>query len=144
MAEIENPLQEVEKLLSLQSILDEREKAIQAENPGIFAQIKEINDQKAAVDNAWDTLKQRLIDLQDFDVHEATVGNYKCRLSVSKTVKIGVSDIDKVPSEFVETKKVADESKLKKYYELYGEIPDGCVDKSFYRLNKKISEVSNE
>lgn len=124
--------------MRLQSVLEQEELAIEREHPEVFAQIKSINEQKEAVDALWNKLKEKLIETGDTDVHEVREGNYKCTFSLSKTSKVGVTDINKVPEEFVEVKKVADPAKLKSYYELYGEVPTGCEDKSFYRLNKKI------
>lgn len=126
------------EIMRLQSTLEQEELAIEQAHPEVFAQIKRINEQKEAVDNLWNKLKEKLIEAGDTDVHEVHEGDYKCTFSLSKTSKVGVVDIDKVPEEFVEVQKVADPKKLKSYYELYGEVPAGCEDKSFYRLNKKI------
>lgn len=130
---------EASQIVRLQNILDQEEHAIEQAHPEVFAQIKQINEQKAAVDALWEKLKEKLIEQGDTDVHEVVEGDYTCRFSISKTSKVNVVDIDKVPAEFVETKKVADPAKLKGYYELYGEVPEGCEDKSFYRLNKRIT-----
>lgn len=128
----------VQEIVQLQSTLEQEEKAIEQKHPEVFAQIQDINERKAKVDKLWEALKQRLVEEGDTDVHEVREGDYVCRFSLSKTSKVGVTDIEKVPSEFVEVKKVADPTKLKQYYELYGKVPEGCEDKSFYRLNKRI------
>lgn len=130
------------EIMRLQSLLDEKEQALAQEYPSVFAAIKEINEQKAGVDKLFEKLKEKLVAEGDTDIHEVSDGKYKMTFSLSKTSKVGVVDIDKVPEEFVETQKVADPKKLKSYYELYGEVPAGCEDKSFYRLTKKI-EVDN-
>lgn len=134
----ENDKNEALEIVRLQTVLEQEESAIEQAHPEVFAQIKEINERKAAVDKLWEKLKAKLVEEGDTDVHEVYEGNYKCTFSLSKTSKVGVVDINKVPEEFVEVKKVADPAKLKAYYELYGEVPAGCEDKSFYRLNKKI------
>lgn len=126
-------------IIKLQQEVEAKELALKAENPEFFAQVKAVEDAKKNIDKMWEALKEKLLADEDLDVHEVVIGNTKCRFSLSKTSKVGVVDIDKVPKEFVETKKVADATKLKQYYELYGEVPEGCEDKSFYRLNKKIT-----
>lgn len=135
----EDDKSEALEIMTLQSSLEQEELAIERAHPEVFAQIKKINEQKEAVDKLWEKLKEKLIAAGDTDVHEVINGDYKCTFSISKTSKVGVVDVDKVPEQFVETKKVADPAKLKAYYELYGEVPDGCEDKSFFRLNKKIT-----
>lgn len=126
-------------IIKLEQEVEQKELALKNEHPEFFAQVKAVEEAKKNIDTMWETLKKRLIDAGDLDVHEVEVGDYICRFSVSKTSKIGVVDIDKVPDEFVETMKVADTTKLKQYYELYDKIPEGCENKSFYRLNKKIT-----
>lgn len=138
----EDDKKEALEIMRLQSVLDQKEQALAEEYPSVFAAIKEINEQKAGVDKLFEKLKEKLVAEGDTDVHEVSDGTYKMTFSLSKTSKVGVVDIDKVPDEFIETQKVADPKKLKAYYELYGEVPAGCEDKSFYRLNKKI-EVDN-
>ena len=132
---------DVESIVSLQNQIESEEKELQRINPEFFARVQAVEAAKKNVDSMWDALKQKLATNQDFDVHEVKVGQYTCRFSLSKTVKIVPDDIEKVPEEFVSMQKVADEKRLKKFYELYGEVPEGCIDKSFVRLNKKISEA---
>ena len=138
--ETKNTSDEVLSLMALQSDVEKQEREIELAHPELFAQIKAINEAKAKVDDMWDALKQKLILDEDFDVHEVTRDGLTCRFSVSKTVKVVATDIDEVPEDLVEERKVVNEKKLKNYYELYGEVPSGCEDRSFYRLNKKITE----
>lgn len=128
------------EIMRLQDVLDQREQALQQQYPSVFAEIKEINEAKANVDKLFEKLKAKLVKDGDTDIHEVSDGRMKMVFSLSKTSKVGVVDIEKVPDEFIETQKVADPKKLKAYYELYGEVPEGCEDKSFYRLNKRIVE----
>ena len=93
------------EIMRLQSTLEQEELAIEQAHPEVFAQIKRINEQKEAVDNLWNKLKEKLIEAGDTDVHEVREGDYKCTFSLSKTSKVGVVDIDKVPEEFVDSKK---------------------------------------
>ena len=131
--------EDAQAIIKLQNELDKQEQALQRANPELFAQIKAVEEAKKNIDLMWSALKEKLIEAKDFDVHETEQGGFLCSYSVSKTSKIVPVDIDKVPEEFVEVKKVANPSKLKAYYELYGEVPAGCEDKSFYRLKKKIT-----
>lgn len=131
--------EDAQAIIKLQDELDRQEQALQRANPELFAQIKAVEEAKKNIDTMWSALKEKLVEANDFDVHEVEQEGFVCSYSVSKTSKIVPVDMDKVPEEFTEVKKVADPAKLKAYYELYGEVPAGCEDKSFYRLNKKIT-----
>ena len=131
-------MQDAKAIIKLQRDVEEQEASLARKYPEVFAQIKAVEEAKKNIDTMWDALKEKLVLTEDTDVHEIEAGDYKCTFSLSKTSKVGVVDIDKVPEEFVETQKVADPAKLKAYFELYGKVPEGCEDKSFYRLNKKI------
>lgn len=82
----------------------------------------------------WDEVKSVLIDAGYTDVIE----NEHFRVSVSKVFGLKVVDLEALPKEFVHTVKVAKVDEIKKHYEMYGELPTGAVDSSYYRLNKKV------
>jgi hypothetical protein len=96
--------------------------------------LKTQNEMQRKVTQMWDDVKNALVQAGYFDVIE----NENFRVSVSKVSGIKVVDLDKLPDEFTHTVKVAKADEIKKHYELYGELPDGVVDSSYYRLNKKV------
>jgi len=86
------------------------------------------------IQKMWDSVKQALINANYTD----TIENDNFVISISKVVNLKVEDIDKVPKDLVETVKQVKTDKAKKFYQLYEKIPEGMIDASFYRLNKKI------
>lgn len=91
-------------------------------------------EQQKKITDMWAQVKDALVEAGYFDVIE----NNDFRISVSKVVGFKVEDIEKLPEAYTETIKVAKTDKIKQHIELYEELPDGVVDNSYYRLNKKI------
>jgi len=91
---------------------------------------KETNDKIA---DMWNQVKQALVDAEYFDVIE----NDNFKISVSKVLNFD-ADVDKLPEDYTETIKVPIKDKIKKHFELYGELPVGATDTSYFRLNKKV------
>lgn len=129
----------IEKLIQIQHETEKKKKALREQYPDVFAQLDEIEQTEKDLSDTWEAVKADLIAKEDFDVHEvlSVKSAQRVRFSVSKVVKIGIDNVDEVPEEFVVMKKVADTDRIKQYYELYGKLPEGCSDKSYYRLNKK-------
>lgn len=103
-------------------------------NPDFAKQLKIHNEMKRQVDAMWDGVKNALVQAEYFDVIE----NENFRISVTKVSGIKVVDLEELPAEFVHTVKVAKTEDIKKHYELHGTLPEGVVDSSYYRLNKKV------
>lgn len=106
---------------------------LHAEYPQVFEQMANIENAYAEVQKLKDAVKEKLIASEDFDLHR--IG--KLRVSVSKTAKVKVKDIDAVPDDFKSTEVVANEKKAREYLKVMGELPKGFEDASFYRLNWK-------
>lgn len=120
---IQNKEMEVEKALSL----------LQEQYPEAFAQLRAIEDAQKRVQELKDSVKAKLIEQKDFDLHE--VGDLK--VSLSAVAKVKVIDIDKVPDDFKEVKTVVKEKKAQEYLKVMGRVPEGLEDNSYYRLNWK-------
>lgn len=103
-------------------------------NPQFADFLKKQADTQKKIADMWAQVKDALIEAGYFDVLE----NDLFRISVSKVVGFKVEDVEKLPEEYTEVIKVAKTDKIKKHIELYEELPDGVVDNSYYRLNKKI------
>lgn len=104
------------------------------EYPQVFEQMKQIEAAFADVERLKTAVKEKLVKDQDFDLHR--IG--KLRVSVSKTAKVKVKDIDAVPEDFKSTEVVVNEKKAREYLKVMGELPAGFEDASFYRLNWKM------
>lgn len=107
---------------------------LHAEYPQVFEQIENIENAYVEVHKLKDAVKEKLIAAEDFDLHR--IG--KLRVSVSKTAKVKVKDIDAVPDDFKATEVVANEKKAREFLKVMGELPAGFEDASFYRLNWKM------
>lgn len=103
-------------------------------NPQFADFLRKQAETQKKITTMWAQVKDALIEAGYFDVLE----NDNFRISVSKVVGFKVVDVEKLPEEYTETIKVAKTEKIKKHIELYEELPDGVVDNSYYRLNKKI------
>lgn len=107
---------------------------LHAKYPEVFTQIQAIEDAYAEVGKLKDAVKEKLIEQGDFDLHR--IGNL--RVSVSKTAKVKVKNIDEVEDKYKSTEVVVDEKKAREYLKVMGELPAGFEDASFYRLNWKM------
>jgi hypothetical protein len=131
-------LKEAEKLA--QKATKEEQKLLatvaefQLQNKEFANFLKKQSEMERKVKQMWDEVKDALVTAGYTDVIE----NENFRVSVSKVSGIKVVDLDKLPDDFTHTVKVAKVEDIKKHYELYGELPDGAVDSSYYRLNKKV------
>lgn len=106
----------------------------QVANKEFASFLKSQSEMERKVKLMWDEVKDALVAAGYTDVIE----NENFRVSVSKVSGIKVTELEKLPDEFVHTVKVAKTDDIKKHYELYGTLPDGVVDSSYYRLNKKV------
>ena len=118
------------------SLVAERSQLLSS-NPAVFSQLEKIDEQLAQVQKMKDDVRAELIKNKDYDLHK--VGNLK--VSIINIAKVAVENIDDVPSEFKETKVVANEKKAQEYLKVMGEVPAGFVDKSYQRFSWKDGEL---
>lgn len=114
--------------------LTEMDKNFALQNKEFAAYLKKQQEEQKKITQLWNDVKKALIEAEYFDVLE----NELFRVSVSKVSGITVKDLNEVPEQYTEVVKVAKMDEIKKHYELYGELPAGTVDSSYYRLNKKV------
>lgn len=130
---------EIMTISRTESELDTQLKALEHQHPEVFKQIKAIEDARCELQRLKDAIKAKLIEEKDFDLHQ--VGNL--RVSVSAVSNVKVVDIDKVPEDFKEVKTVADVKKAKEYLKVMKHVPEGFEDTSFYRLNWRMSDETD-
>lgn len=129
----------VKDIAIIEADVEQQLATLQQQYPDIFKQIEYIEEQKRKVNEFKESIKQRLIDTQDFDLHEVD----GVKISVSKIAKLDVDNINDVPDEFKEVATTANVKKATDYMKVMGEMPKGFKDKSYYRLNWKV-EKSND
>lgn len=134
MSDIQDAKKLAAKAVTAEKQLAKMEEQFALQSEEFAKYLKKRDKENKKIKEMWDSVKKTLIDANYFDVIE----NENFRISVSKVLGVKVVDIDKLPENLTETVKVAKTDKIKKHYELYGELPDGAVDNSFYRLNKKV------
>lgn len=131
-------IKDVEKLAAKATKEEQKllvmEQKFALENKEFASYLKQQEAARKKINAMWDEIKVSLIEAEYFDVIE----NENFRVSVSKVAGIKVTNIDELPEEFTEVVKVAKMDKIKKFVELYEELPAGVVDSSYYRLNKKV------
>lgn len=131
-------LSEAEKLAA--KAAKEEKKLIKLEhdfalaNPEFANFLKEQQQTNKKIAAMWDAVKQALVDAGITDVLE----NDLFRISLSRVFAIEVTDVNALPGDYTETIKIAKKDKIKKHFELYDELPAGVIDKSYFKLNKKV------
>lgn len=103
-------------------------------NPAFAEFLKKQQETNQQIAQMWAKVKDALVAAGYTDVLE----NELFRISISPVFAFEVEDVDKLPKDYTETVKIAKKEKVKKHFELYGEMPDGAANKSYYRLNKKV------
>ena len=126
----------VKSIASTEKSLARRLDDLKQSHPQVFAELDEIERAHKEVESLKATVKTYLDEQKDYDVHDEG----DVRVSISRIVRIGVEDIDKVPDEYKETQTlvVANEKKAEEHLRLYGTLPEGFVDKSYSRFNWKV------
>lgn len=121
------------ELVDADKTLADARKELYAKYPNLETELGNIANLETMVANLKTELKESLVEEDDYDIHEINGKKY----SVSKVVKLAVSNIDLVPETFKSVMEVADEKKAQGHYKLYGTAPVGFEDKSYNKLNYK-------
>jgi hypothetical protein len=106
------------------------ELALQSKQFADYLTEKKHNDE--ALEALWAMVKQYMID-NGLTEHE----NDYIKLRLTPSGKYRTEDIESVPDELCDVKKVINNKKVKAYYELNGELPEG-VESTGYILRKKV------
>lgn len=106
------------------------ELALQSKQFADYLTEKKHNDE--ALEALWAMVKQYMID-NDLTEHE----NDFIKLSLTPSGKYRTGDIESVPDELCDIKKVINNKKMTAYYELNGMLPKG-VESTGFILRKKV------
>ena len=106
------------------------ELALQSKQFADYLTEKKHNDE--ALEALWAMVKQYMID-NGLTEHE----NDFIKLSLTPSGKYRTGDIDSVPDELCDIKKVINNKKMTAYYELNHKLPEG-VESTGYILRKKV------
>lgn len=134
MSNIQDAKKLASKAVTAEKQLTKMEEQFALQSEEFAKYLKKRDKENKKIKEMWDSVKKTLIDAEYFDIIE----NDNFRISVSKVLGVKVKDVEELPEEYTETIKTAKVDKIKKHYELYGELPAGAIDNSFYRLNKKV------
>lgn len=123
----------------IQSVIDaekaviKREAELKAQYPDVFKAIEQVENAKQQIVNKKSGIKDKLIELQDFDTHTVDGVN----VSVSRVVGCEVEDETQVAEEYKSFKTIVDLNTIKKVIKATGKIPEGIKDKTTFRFNWK-------
>lgn len=130
----------VQEVVSRQKHLESLKAQFRAEHQDVMAEYDKFDEEEAVINKLKNTIKQKLVDNKDFDVHEEFADNV--RVSVSRIPRVEVADLEHVPDSFKRVETVADTKKASEYLRVMGEAPEGFIDKSYHRLNWREKGVS--
>lgn len=99
----------------------------------VFDELETLTVQLDELAKAKEEIKAALIANEDFDLHKVD----GVKVSVCPVVKLEVEDIDKVEDKYKSTEVVADVKKAQEAKKLFGELPAGFKDKTYYRFGWK-------
>lgn len=106
------------------------ELALQSKQFADYLAQKKHNDEKLEV--LWSMVKDYMIE-NGLDEHE----NDFIKLKLTPSGKYRTEDIESVSDELCDIKKVLNNKKVKAYYELNGELPEG-IESTGYVLRKEV------
>lgn len=124
-------------IIRAQHEMDQIHATIEKDYPEVWVMLENAKRIKEKVDLEKTSIRQELAEQQDYDVHQVDGFN----ISVSRTVKLAVSDPDKVSADYKKTEEVIDLKKAQEDTKVLGIVPAGFEDRSSYRLNWK--EIKN-
>lgn len=125
------------KVITLQRFAEEAYAALEQEHPEVWARLQEIEKAKSDAEQEKAAVRDELIRARDFKLRQ--IDGYN--ISVTRTVKLVVSDPEKVSQDYKRTEEVVDVKKAQEDMKVLGELPAGFEDKSIYKLNWR--EVRN-
>lgn len=126
----------------LQELIDNalnKEKELQVRSEELALQDKRFADYLAAKKHADDELEVLWGMVKDYmaENNYTEFENDYIKLNLTPSGKYRTEDIESVPDELCDIKKVLNNKKVKAYYELNGELPEG-VESTGYVLRKKV------
>ena len=126
----------------LQELIDkalDKEKELQVRSEELALQDKRFADYLAAKKHADDELEVLWGMVKDYmaENNYTEFENDYIKLNLTPSGKYRTEDIESVSDELCDIKKVLNNKKVKAYYELNGELPEG-VESTGYVLRKKV------
>lgn len=115
-----------------ETALAEQEQALALQNEQFAKVLEQHKRQEAELNVLWDMVKQYMIE-NNIMKHETN----SLSLSLSPLGKYKADNINVVPNDLCKIVRSLDNAKVKSYFNLHGELPQGITDLG-YRLNKKI------
>lgn len=106
--------------------------ALQSKQFADYLEAKRVADKELEV--LWDMVKEYMVD-NDIKEHETDF----IKLKLTPSGKYRTEDVSKVADELCDIKKVLNNKKVKAYFELNHELPEG-VESTGYVLRKTIKE----
>lgn len=105
-------------------------KRLKEEYKQVFERYDSLVKEQEEIEHMKATVKDRLIEDEDFDLHK--VDGYK--ISVCPVVKLAVQDEDAIDEKYKSTEVVVNVKKAQDYKKLSGRLPEGFVDKTYHRM----------
>ena len=136
MSDMSDLLTEIDEISNDEKALAKAMDALKTQHPDVFVELDKLSARQKEVDTRKSKLKSRLEKAKDYDVYDTKVA----RVSLTEIVRIDVDDIEKVPTEYKENKVVANIKKAENHFRLYGNLPEGFINKSYSRLNWRNKE----
>lgn len=127
-------------IIEAERTLNKELEQLKSQYKGVFDALAKIEAQQDELEKAKAEVKEGLIAMEDFDLHKVQ----GVKVSVCPVVKLAVEDEDKVPDKYKSTEVVVDVKKAQEYKKLYGKMPDGFADKTYYRLTWKEDDVQKD
>lgn len=113
--------------------INQRFEAFQREHKAVFDELEEINTLRAEIEERKIKLKERMIREEDFDLHKVK----GMKISVCPITKLAVEDEDLVDEKYKTTGVVINTKKAQDHKKLYGTVPAGFRDATYYRMDWK-------
>lgn len=108
----------------------EKIETLKSKYGAVFQEYNSLTAQLDELQKAKDEVKGMLIAAEDFDLHKVD----GVKVSVCPVVKLEVEDLDAVEDKYKSTEVVANVKKAQEAKKLFGELPAGFKDKTYYRL----------
>lgn len=113
--------------------INQRFEVFQREHKAVFDELEEINALRAEIEERKAKLKEQMIREEDFDLHKVQ----GMKISVCPITKLAVEDEDLVDEKYKTTGVVINTKKAQDHKKLYGVVPAGFRDATYYRMDWK-------
>lgn len=123
----------IRAILIAEKTVNEQLDKLKTQYEHVFKALDALNAAKENVEEMKAELKDKLIQAEDFDLYKVD----GVKVSVCPVVKLAVADESKVDEKYKSTEVVVDVKKAQEHKKLYGELPEGFLDKTYHRFTWK-------